>query len=142
MSLLQKETDLENAQTRPLNSDESSSGKHGAEYRVDARTKYTYLGVYFGLNLGLTLFNKAILGKVNDFRGDGGIDMGLISASLQFRFPWLLTTIHTSTAALGCAILLWRGHFHLTTLSSRENLILLGFSVLYTVNIAISNVSL
>ena len=53
-----------------------------------------------------------------------------------------MTTVHTSTAAIGCSVLLWRGHFHLTKLTTRENLILLGFSVLYTVNIAISNVSL
>lgn len=43
---------------------ESTSGKHAAEYSVPSRTKYTYLGLYFGLNLGLTLFNKAVLGKV------------------------------------------------------------------------------
>ena len=40
---------------------------HAAEYKVPARVKYTYLGLYFGLNLGLTLFNKAILGKVCRF---------------------------------------------------------------------------
>lgn len=43
-----------------------------AEYQVPARTKYFFLGVYFGLNLGLTLFNKAVLGHVslsfNEFR--------------------------------------------------------------------------
>lgn len=65
-----------------------------------------------------------------------------VASHQQFAFPWLLTTIHTSTAAIGCSILLWRGHFHLSKLSTRENLILLGFSFLYTVNIAISNVSL
>ncbi|KAG8531342.1 uncharacterized protein KY384_002971 [Bacidia gigantensis] len=101
---------------------EAESGKQGAEYSVPARTKYTYLGLYFGLNLSLTLFNKAVLGK--------------------FAFPWLLTTIHTGTAALGCSFLLSRGHFQLTTLTTRENVTLLAFSVLYTINIAISNVSL
>ena len=40
------------------------NGKQGAEYSVPAATKYTYLALYFGLNLGLTLFNKAVLGKV------------------------------------------------------------------------------
>lgn len=60
----------------------------------------------------------------------------------QFPFPWLLTAIHTSTAALGCSALLWRGHFELSSLSTRENVTLLAFSLLYTVNIAISNVSL
>lgn len=137
---------------------ESGSGKHAAEYRVPTRTKYMYLGVYFGLNLGLTLFNKAILGKVRAFRarsslrprvhqrekGESQITEKLTCVAFihQFAFPWLLTSIHTSTAAIGCSILLWRGHFHLSKLSTRENIILLGFSFLYTVNIAISNVSL
>ena len=98
------------------------SGKQGAEYSVPAATKYSYLALYFALNLGLTLFNKAVLGK--------------------FAFPWLLTAIHTSTAALGCQLLRWQGQFEVTTLTTRENVTLLAFSVLYTVNIAISNVSL
>ena len=57
--------DVEAQQPRSPTESELSSGKHAAEYRVPTRTKYTYLGVYFGLNLGLTLFNKAILGKVS-----------------------------------------------------------------------------
>ena len=56
--------DVEAQQPRSPTDSESGSGKHAAEYRVPTRTKYMYLGVYFGLNLGLTLFNKAILGKV------------------------------------------------------------------------------
>lgn len=34
------------------------------EYTVPASTKYTYLALYFSLNLLLTLYNKAVLGKV------------------------------------------------------------------------------
>ena len=56
--------DVEAQQPRSPTESELGSGKHAAEYRVPTRTKYMYLGVYFGLNLGLTLFNKAILGKV------------------------------------------------------------------------------
>ena len=62
-AMLQARSDLEAAQPR-LPTDDASSGQHAAEYKVPARTKYTYLSLYFGLNLGLTLFNKAILGKV------------------------------------------------------------------------------
>lgn len=29
------------------------------------RTKYAWLAVYFGLNLALTLYNKAVMGKVS-----------------------------------------------------------------------------
>ena len=34
------------------------------EYQIPTRTKYLYLALYFGLNLTLTLYNKAVLGKV------------------------------------------------------------------------------
>jgi len=94
----------------------------GAEYSVATRTKLLYLGVYFLLNLLLTVYNKAVLGN--------------------FAFPWLLTSLHTGTTALGCYVLMQRGHVKITKLSQRENLTLLLFSLLFTVNIAISNVSL
>ena len=35
------------------------------EYSIPTRTKYLYLSLYFGLNLTLTLFNKAVLGQVS-----------------------------------------------------------------------------
>ncbi|CAF9923420.1 UAA transporter [Imshaugia aleurites] len=92
------------------------------EYQIPTSTKYLYLALYFGLNLTLTLYNKAVLGK--------------------FAFPWLLTTLHTTSASLGCYILMLRGHFKLSKLTTRENLVLISFSFLFTVNIAISNVSL
>jgi len=41
-----------------------SAGTSGAEYEVATRTKLMYLGGYFLLNLGLTIYNKAILGSV------------------------------------------------------------------------------
>ena len=133
--------DIESQQTPPRK--DTTSGSHAAEYSVPAKTKYLYLGLYFGLNLSLTLFNKAVLGKAS-FKNvhDGRIALLMLTIPYKFAFPWLLTTIHTSTAALGCSILLWRGHFQLTTLTTRENMILLAFSFLYTINIAISNVSL
>ena len=34
------------------------------EYVISTRTKYMYLAIYFSSNLSLTLYNKAILGKV------------------------------------------------------------------------------
>ena len=43
---------------------------------------------------------------------------------------------------MGCLILYYRGAFTLTRLTDRENLVLFLFSTLYTINIAISNVSL
>ena len=35
------------------------------EYGVATHTKYLYLGLYFALNLTITLYNKAVLGKVS-----------------------------------------------------------------------------
>ena len=69
--LLEKETgygmpgseDLESQQSS--RSKDTESSKHAAEYSVPAKTKYLFLGLYFGLNLSLTLFNKAVLGKVS-----------------------------------------------------------------------------
>ena len=34
------------------------------EYNIPTKTKYIYLGLYFILNLVLTLYNKAVLGHV------------------------------------------------------------------------------
>ncbi|KAL9096947.1 MAG: hypothetical protein Q9165_000911 [Trypethelium subeluteriae] len=93
-----------------------------AEYLVSARVKLACLAGYFMLNLCLTIYNKAVLGR--------------------FPYPWLITTLHTSFGAAGCSILLARGYFKLTRLTMRSHAILVGFSFLYTINIAISNVSL
>lgn len=96
--------------------------QHAAEYNVETRKKLLYLTGYFALNLTLTIYNKALLGG--------------------FRFPWLLTAIHCCCVSVGCSALLQRGWFILTELSNTHNLILVAFSVLFTLNIAISNVSL
>jgi len=52
------------------------------------------------------------------------------------------TGIHALCGSIGCLILYSQGAFTLSKLSNRENLVLLLFSTLYTINIAISNVSL
>lgn len=93
-----------------------------AEYQIPTRTKLLYLAGYFSLNLGLTIYNKAVLGG--------------------FHFPWLLTTIHTTCVSVGCYLLTLLGQFKLSKLGPKENLILVSFSILFTLNIAISNVSL
>ncbi|TGZ81898.1 TPT-domain-containing protein [Ascodesmis nigricans] len=93
-----------------------------AQEQDSVSTKYAWLAVYFSLNLGLTLFNKAVMGK--------------------FPFPYLLTGIHTLCGSIGCLFFYSRGAFTLSRLSRHENLTLMLFSTLYTINIAISNVSL
>ncbi|KAK9329820.1 triose-phosphate transporter family-domain-containing protein [Lipomyces starkeyi] len=86
------------------------------------RVKYQWLAVYFFFNLALTLYNKAVLGN--------------------FPFPYILTGIHTLCGTIGCLYFYMKGSFTLTALSDRENVTLFLFSLLYTINIAISNVSL
>lgn len=83
---------------------------------------YMWLGLYFILNLSLTLYNKIILNN--------------------FKFPYSLTAIHTLCGSIGCYLLYLMGVFKPAKLGDRENLIMILFSVLYTINIAISNVSL
>ncbi|SAL98825.1 hypothetical protein [Absidia glauca] len=80
---------------------------------------YVWLGAYFILNLSLTLYNKAIL--------------------LDFRYPWSLTAIHTLCGSVGCYLLYALGVFTPAKLNDNENMVMLMFSVLYTINIAISN---
>jgi len=61
---------------------------------------------------------------------------------IQFRFPWLLSALHTGCAALGSFIMLIGKDRAKTSLSAHDNLKLVAFSILFTLNIAVSNVSL
>jgi hypothetical protein len=89
---------------------------------VPRRTKIIFVALYFFLNLSLTLSNKSVLRRLS--------------------LPWLLTTSHATATAVGTFILMGTGHLTLTPLNIRSHLILMGFSLLFTLNIAISNVSL
>ncbi|KAI5362787.1 Putative sugar phosphate transporter domain-containing protein [Septoria linicola] len=101
---------------------ESTTNATPLEYTVSTTKKLTYLGLYFLLNLSVTLSNKALLRIAS--------------------YPWLLTFSHTFATSIGCTILLLSGQMKLSKLTPRENLILVAFSTLFTVNVAISNVSL
>ncbi|KAG0299249.1 UAA transporter [Dissophora globulifera] len=92
--------------------------------RAKVDTSYTWLAMYFLLNLTLTIYNKAIL------------------STFHFSFPWTLTGIHTLCSGLGALIMAKLGYFTPAHLGERENMVMLMFSFLYTLNIAISNVSL
>jgi len=93
-----------------------------AEYQVSLARKLTFLGLYFILNLGLTLTNKAVMQRA--------------------KFPWLLTVMHASATSIGCCALAATGHLKLSSLGVKENMVLVAFSLLFTLNIAVSNVSL
>jgi drug/metabolite transporter (DMT)-like permease len=64
------------------------------------------------------------------------------SNETQFPCPWLLTGIHSIFSGLGTLLLLKLGYFKLTKLSNRDHLILIAYSVLFSVNIFFSNYSL
>ncbi|KAF9320003.1 UAA transporter [Podila horticola] len=87
-------------------------------------TSYSWLAMYFLLNLTLTIYNKAIL------------------STFHFSFPWTLTGIHTLCSGVGALTMAHLGYFTPAQLGERENMVMLMFSFLYTLNIAISNVSL
>ncbi|KAK6905981.1 hypothetical protein I203_106816 [Kwoniella mangroviensis CBS 8507] len=81
-----------------------------------------WLSLYFCFNLGLTLFNKFVL--------------------VSFPFPYTLTGLHALSGCAGTYIALEQGAFTPARLTQKENVILAAFSVLYTINIAVSNISL
>ncbi|GAA5850139.1 hypothetical protein JCM9279_003540 [Rhodotorula babjevae] len=85
-------------------------------------TPQAWLVLYFAFNLGLTLYNKLVL--------------------QGFPFPWTLTAIQMLSGTIGTQIALQRGLFTQARLTNKENGIMLMFSGLYTINIAVSNLSL
>ena len=94
-------------------------------HRYPSLSRYTQLAwllLYFSFNLLLTLSNKSVL--------------------IGFPFPYTLTALHALFSTLGCMWLRWQGVYTSKRLSRRNELILSGFSVLYAVNIAVSNLSL
>ncbi|KAJ7481498.1 triose-phosphate transporter family-domain-containing protein [Mycena latifolia] len=77
--------------------------------------------MYFCFNLGLTMYNKCVL--------------------LRFPFPYTLSALHALIGTIGGSLLTKRGHVP-PRLNLHETAVLLAFSVLYAVNIAVSNLSL
>ncbi|KAI9096874.1 hypothetical protein DFS34DRAFT_642999 [Phlyctochytrium arcticum] len=84
----------------------------------------SWLFIYFVLNLSLTIFNKAVMQLFN------------------FPYPWTLTSIHTACSSIGCQLCTSCGLSVPKVLEPQEKRTIIAFSVLYTLNIAVSNVSL
>lgn len=109
-----------------------------AQYSVEPRspsplpssarvTASLWLAAYFGANVCLTLHNKSVLSRT------------------AFAFPWTLTALHSVASALGSAVSLFVcrcGDVYRDDRDWKQWLWLVAFSLIYTVNIAISNVSL
>lgn len=62
--LLSIDTDIEAQPLLEISSGERSPPLVDPEYRVSTSKKLAALAAYFSLNLGLTLYNKAVLGQV------------------------------------------------------------------------------
>ncbi|KAG8872004.1 UAA transporter [Tulasnella sp. 332] len=77
---------------------------------------------YFFFNMGLTLYNKAIL--------------------VHFPYPYTMTALHTFCGTIGCIWARRAGYYTPAHLTSRQKFTLALFSILYTLNIAVSNLSL
>ncbi|KAI0293906.1 hypothetical protein BC826DRAFT_1013113 [Russula brevipes] len=81
-----------------------------------------WLTLYFLLNLTLTLYNKVLL--------------------LSFPYPYTLTAIHALFGLAGGTFLRLQNVYQPKSLRSSDHAVLVVFSILYSVNIAISNASL
>jgi hypothetical protein len=97
-------------------------GTNSSSSPSSRRSLAFWLILYFCFNLGLTLYNKGVL--------------------IHFPFPYTLTALHALCGTFGGLILLKNGTFVPAKLTAADNLALVAFSVLYTINIAVSNVSL
>lgn len=86
------------------------------------RSSAMWLVMYFILNLTLTLHNKAVLVKL--------------------PYPYVLTATHSLCSTLGALIMQRKGFYTASRLGLRENVLLFAFSTLYSLNVAVSNVSL
>lgn len=81
-----------------------------------------WITLYFAFNLVLTLYNKGVL--------------------MHFPFPYSLTALHALFGSVGGFLLMHYGTYIPAQLSFHDHVSLALFSVLYAVNIAVSNVSL
>ncbi|KAM5536823.1 hypothetical protein V8D89_009541 [Ganoderma adspersum] len=87
-----------------------------------ANSQAAWLVFYFTLNLCLTLYNKGVL--------------------VRFPYPYTLTSVHALFGSIGGHILKERGAYKPARLTSKGYAVLVAFSVLYSANIAVSNLSL
>ncbi|KAI0634110.1 triose-phosphate transporter family-domain-containing protein [Trametes polyzona] len=96
--------------------------KSRVSVRSKMRSEALWLALYFAFNLGLTLYNKGVL--------------------VRFPYPYTLTAVHALCGSLGGHVLRQRKLYTPARLDARSYAVLAAFSVLYAVNIAVSNISL
>jgi len=81
-----------------------------------------WLTLYFILNLALTLYNKVLL--------------------VSFPYPYTLTAVHALFGLVGGTSLRLQNVYQPKSLCGLDHIVLVAFSILYSVNIAVSNSSL
>ncbi|KAF8336583.1 triose-phosphate transporter family-domain-containing protein [Cantharellus anzutake] len=96
--------------------------QHRVAFAPAKDSSFYWLSLFFFFNLALTLYNKGLL--------------------VNFPFPYTLTAIHALFSFIGCTILHKKHVFHVAQLDVSQHLILAAFSFLYTINVALSNISL
>ncbi|RPD61549.1 TPT-domain-containing protein [Lentinus tigrinus ALCF2SS1-7] len=87
-----------------------------------ADSQVSWLSLYFAFNLGLTLYNKSVL--------------------VRFPYPYTLTAVHALFGSIGGYILRQRNVYTPAQLNFKSYVVLAAYSVLFAVNIAVSNLSL
>lgn len=90
--------------------------------RISWGSQLSWLSLYFTFNLLLTLSNKSVL--------------------TSFPFPYTLTAVHALCSTIGGLVMRSKGLYTVKQLDLRGELVLVAFSFLYSVNVAVSNVSL
>ncbi|KAI0672411.1 triose-phosphate transporter family-domain-containing protein [Trametes maxima] len=102
---------------------QSSPIKNTARKRLPrTHSQAFWLALYFAFNLGLTLYNKGVL--------------------VHFPYPYTLTAVHAFCGSLGGYVLRRRRFYTPARLDAKSYAVLAAFSMLYAVNIAVSNISL
>ena len=91
---LKSDVEAQNRQAKA----QSTATTIAPEYQIPTSTKYLYLALYFGLNLTLTLYNKAVLGKVRS--------PCLSELSIQLQQPGVLVLTYECPSLLfhGCSL--------------------------------------
>ncbi|KXN85609.1 Triose phosphate/phosphate translocator, chloroplastic [Leucoagaricus sp. SymC.cos] len=95
--------------------------RDGANLHAPQNSRAFWIGLWFFLNFSLTLSNKVVLNR--------------------FPFPYSITALHALSGCIGTWFVM-TPEDRLPTLTSKEIIVLVVYSSLYTINIVVSNVSL
>lgn len=81
---------------------EQATAGDAVEYTVPTSKKFAHLGVWFVLNLVLTIFNKAVLGEVRAPGSSSSFLKHLTAPRTPHSLPWSCLLTLTSSHTRGC----------------------------------------